>query len=264
MTSHLPETLRGRAALGPEIEPLLDADPHRPGSVDAVLLDRLIPLTPETHDALYAAPSRPNYVPGSRPELERYVRETLADIVHPVQAAIALTRFCALIPRRFPTVERSTETGFYGDFRSFLCGGTEEEVIKKGSPLAVERARVLCAMAQVAGLPARIVFLARTDPPARHAVAEIWLPDRWCAFDGFEGRFYVLPKRLYASVWDARQMPEVVDHHPDHGHRRYVDSAYFRTAAVAAYDIAAFASYDYSWDPISPDLAARLEQGWGA
>jgi hypothetical protein len=259
------ERAAGRAAFGPEIERLLAEDPHRSGSVDAVLLDQQQRLTFQSQAGLYAAPSdTPPYVPGTRPELEAWVRVVAGDALHPLQIGVALTRFCALVPTRFPTEERSTASGFYGDFSTYLCGGTEEEVIKKGSPLAAERARVLCAMAQVAGLPARIVFLARSAPAERHAVTEIFMQGRWSIFDGCSGRFYAWPKHGYASVWEVQRLPIMVDRAADHGRQRYVDSAYFHNAGIAAYDVGDFASYQYPWDPIPTSLAERLAGGLGA
>ncbi len=258
------ETQTGRHAVGPEIAALYTDDPHRPGSVDAALLDAMRPLTPHSQAALYQAPAGPPaYARGSRPELEAFVAAALDGAVHDMQIATALTRFCAAIPRRFPTPERPTAAGFYGDFSTFLCGGTEEELIKKGSPLAAERARVLCAMAQVAGLHARLVLLAREAPAERHAVTEIFVLGRWTVFDGFSGRFYTWPKHGYASAWEARRLPQLIDNHPDHGRQHYVDSAYYRHAGIVRYDIAEHMRYSYLWGPIPPALAARLREGLG-
>ena len=255
----------GRGAFGPELEALLGGDPHRPGSVDAMLLDRQVRVTTQNQSALYARPASVlDYRRGSRPELEAFVGAVTEGALHEVQIAVALARFCARIPRDFPLPDRSTASGFYGDFSAFLCGGTEEEVIKKGSPLAAERARVLCLMAQIAGLPARMVFLARDEPVERHTVVEIFLGNRWCVLDAFSGRFYAWPKHGYASAWDVRTLPQLVDNSPDRGRVRYVDAAYFRHVAIATYDLSGTASYSYPWDPIPADLAVRLSAGLGA
>lgn len=253
-----------RIALPPEIAALFDADPHRAGSVDAVLLDRQIPLTVQSQLSLAAWPGRPPYIQGSRPELEAFVRQALDGAMHDVQKIVALARFVARIPHQFPTVEHSTASGFYGDFSTLLLGGTEEEVIKKGSPLAAERARTLCAMAQVAGLPARVVFLARPDVRERHTVTEVFITGRWAVFDGFSNRYFAWPKHGYAGAWDVRQLPGIVDNQGDHGRSRYVDSAFYRYAGVAVYNIMDNASFAYPWDPTPPDLASRLRAGLGA
>lgn len=264
MSGTAPDHESGRAAFGPAIEATLAADPHRPGSVDAVLLDQQIALTPRNQPALYAPPaSTPAYPRGSRPELERWVDEAVTGLIHPVQKATALTRFCTRIPRQFPTPERSTASGVHDGFGAYLCGGAEEDVVKNGSPLAAERARVLCVMAQIAGLPARLVFLARPDNAERHTVTEIFL-DRWCVFDGFTGTFYPRPKSLFASAWDVQRQPAIVDSSAEHRRQRYADSAFFRCIGIAAYPVEGFTAYRYPRDPIPPDLAERLQQGLGA
>lgn len=229
------ETATGRDAFGPLIAAELARDPHRPDSVDAVLLDRQVRLTAWSHAALYAVPDDPpRYQPGSRPELERHLRDALGEAFHPVQIAAALTRFCARLSDRSDTDP--------------LFGGTEEQIIERGSSTAAERARLLGALAQAAGLHARVVFLMRTDPVERHAVTEILLPRQWCVFDGYSGRYFARLKSLYASAWDIQRRPELVDHHPDHGRQRYIDSAYYRHAGIAAYDIADQAKFEYPID----------------
>jgi hypothetical protein len=252
------------AAFGPEIEALYRADPHRPGSVDTILLDRMQPLTFESRQELYAPRAESsNYRAGTRPELERLVRAATSEAIHPVQVVTSLVRFCARIPRLFPTEQRPPSGGFWGDFSTYLCGGTEEEVIKKGSPLAAERARVLCVLTQVAGLPARIVFLARAEPAERHAVTEIFLQGRWSAFDGFGGGLHPWPKHGYPSVADIQRNPRMIDQAADHVHDRYTDSAYYRHAAIAEYDVMDWASYEYPWDVVHPEVATRLRAGLG-
>ena len=184
-----------RAAFGPEIEALFKTDAAAPGSVDADLPLRMLPLTHQTRAELYAPRADASrYRAGVRPELERFVREVTKDAIHPVQVVTALTRFCGRIPRLFPTEERSTASGWYGDFSGYLRGGAEEELIKKGCALSQERARVLCALAQVANLAgsstARRVreaaFLPVQAPTEAQLRAEVAAAER-AAADGAAG-----------------------------------------------------------------------------
>jgi hypothetical protein len=223
------------------------------------------PLMHQTRAELYAPRADASgYQAGTRPELERFAREVTRDAIHPVQIVSALTRFCGRIPRLFPSEERSTANGWYGDFTSYLRGGAEEELIKKGCALSIERARVLCALAQVAGLPARIVFLARTEPAERHTVTEVYLQGRWSVFDGFGGGLHPWPKHGFPSVADIQRVPRMIDQAADHSRDRYVDSAYYRNAAIVEYDVMDWASFEYPWEPVSAALAARLHAGLGA
>jgi hypothetical protein len=251
---------RGRHAFGPEAAALFDADPHRPGSVDAMLLDSQVPLTPDMRAGLSQAPAGPApYHEGSRPGLERIVRDVVGAAFHPVPKAVALARFCAGIQARYERGEERAER--------VLCGGAEEEIIASGLPLAADLARVLCALAQVSGMHARLVFLAREQPWERHTVTEICLgglAGDWCVFDGFSGRFYSRVKHGYASAWDLHTHPASVDLHPDHGRQPYVDGAFYAHAAIATYDLNDSARFAYPRDPVPDEMVARLRAGRGA
>lgn len=59
---------RGLGAFGPAYRTLFENDSHAPGSVDRVLLSRMVRLVPETRAFWYgSAPSSPVYRPGDRP-----------------------------------------------------------------------------------------------------------------------------------------------------------------------------------------------------
>src|SRR5947208_1914935 len=98
MASEITVSGRGRSAFGPDIAALLDTDPHRAGSVDAVLLDRPVAVTHDNRATTYApAVGRARFQPGSRPDLEAVLGTALDGAVHEVDKAIRLTRFCARI-----------------------------------------------------------------------------------------------------------------------------------------------------------------------
>ena len=239
----------------------IDADPHRQGSVDRALLTAAVPLTATSQATLYQSPAPPaDAVQRSRPELERLAAILAADTIHEFQRATALRRWVAAVPRTFPEGGRATRDGFWGDFGTFLCGGTEEEVIKKGSPLAAELGRVLVALAGLAGLSARLVFLFAAEPLVRHTVVEIFAAGRWSVFDPVSDRSYAWAKHGFASAWELRRLPQLLDGLQDHGRLPYVDSRFYQTAAIAPYDPwdPAFA---YPWDPLDAATAARLRAG---
>ena len=239
----------------------IERDPHRPGSVDRVLLESVRWLTLSTRDALYRPPQTPVQAePASRTWLQQIVADAAAGTVHEVQRATALRRWVAAIPRSFPEGGRSTRDGFWGDYSTFLCGGTEEEVIRKGSPLAAELCRVLVCLAQLTGLSARLVFLFADAPPLRHTVAEIFVAGQWAVFDPVSDRSFLWPKHGHASAWDVRQMPALVDGLQDHRRLPYVASRFYRTIGIATYDPAA-AGLNYQHDPLDRETAARLLAG---
>ncbi|MGH2601018.1 MAG: hypothetical protein ACRDJ9_16730, partial [Dehalococcoidia bacterium] len=98
-------------------------DPHRAGSVDHALLASQTLVTVANQADLYRAPagspSRPQH---PRPWLEAIVGDVIAGSVHDFQRATALRRWVAAVPHTFPEGGVSTRQGFWGDFRTYLCG----------------------------------------------------------------------------------------------------------------------------------------------
>lgn len=240
---------------------LIDTDPHVSGSVDALLLERQQWLTAATVAQLYSPPPPPaRPAEGSRPALEGIVRDCLAGTVHDFERAVALRRWVAAIPRRYPVGGRSTADGYWGDFAALPCGGTEEAVIERGSPLAAELSRVLVTQLRLAGLPARLVFLYDVTAAARHCVTEVYCGGRWSVLDPVSDRTFVWAKHGFASAWEIRQMPALVDGLQDSGPLRYVASSYYRVAAVAEYDPAA-PDWRYDEQIVDAATAERLRLG---
>lgn len=244
----------------PALSAAIAADAHRPGSVDRALLDGQVWLTAASQEALYRRPAARPATRVARPFLEHIVANLTRDAAHEFQRASALRRWVAAIPRTYPEGGRATRDGFWNDYQTYLCGGTEEEVIKKGSPLAAELSRVLVALAQTAGLPARLVFLYADAPPVRHTVAEIFLTGRWSVFDPVSDRCFAWSKHGYASAWEIRQQPWLLDRLQDHARLPYVASRFYMSAALADYD-PWDPAHQFPWDPIGAAMADRLLAG---
>jgi hypothetical protein len=240
----------------------IEEEVHRPGSVDRRLIDAQTLVTTENQAELYRPPGAPAGAQRwPRPWLDEIVAELTAGSVHAMQRAVALRGWVASVPRQFPEGGISSRDGYWGHgYRRFLSGGAEEEVIHKGSPLAIELCRVLVTMASLAGLPARIVLLYADQRPFRHAVVEIHLNGRWSVFDVISNRTFAWPKHGYASAWEIARMPALIDSLQDHHRLRYVDSRFYRTIAIAEYDPWDLA-HRYPWDPIDQTAAARLAAG---
>lgn len=244
---------------------LLHEQPYDAGSADQELLAAQTLLCRETREALYAPPpTPPSYVPGSRPELEGIVERIAGGQRESFAKVAALTRWCSRIPRNYPSAEASTAAGFYGDFSSFQWGGDEAAVIAKGSPWPQELARVLATLAQISGVPARLVFLyrdgSRDGPPEMHSVVEAWLPGDWTVFDPCANRFFPWPHHGYASALALQQQPRLVDQTPEHGHVRYVDSAFYGTLGIASYRIEDRDQYHYKQQPAHPHDLPQLRR----
>jgi hypothetical protein len=237
------------------------ADPHRPGSVDRALLDAQVFVSPANHGDLYAPPTpveRSGRV--GRTWLREIAEGLTRDAAHAFERATALRRWVASVPRAFPEGGRSTRDGFWGDFSTFLCGGTEEEVVRKGTPLAAELCRVLVLLAHLSGQSARVVFLYADAPPVRHTVVEIWVNGRWVVFDPVSDRSFAWPKHGYVGAWDIHQQPRLLDGLQDHARLPYVAGRFYRTVAIAPYG-PCDQSLRFPWDPLDAAARARLMAG---
>jgi len=229
-------------------------DLHAPGTVDSVLLDEMIKLVPETTDYLYSnyTPLTVKYRKGTRPYLEQVVKDAVGRTGTATKAK-GLMNFCHNIPSRFPTPEKSTNTGFWTTDTT-LFGGTEEELIKRGTEICTELSRVLCVLAQVAGMPARLMYL--FDMERRnwgHGVTEIYVrtSSNWAVFDATSNVCYPMPDDRLASAWDLRKHPKIVTAHPEYGRKPYVSPAFYKCSTVANYSVWDQGRYDYSWNPIN-------------
>lgn len=233
---------------------------YRSGSVDYVLFDEAYILSEDTRHTLYDKAMIPacRYQAGSRIHLEQLVDALTANKHGDYEKAIALLTFVRDIPVNYGNVD--------GDP---FHGGTEEEVIRKGSSMCNEQARVLCVLAQIAGIPARYVGHMTAfdfDNPksgSGHGVNELFIDGNWVYMD-IRGIVFNKKDHGLASTWDLITNPELID-------MQQADLAALRKSnytldnsrkyfgpnsihIIANYNVAEHYRYDYSWVYPSPSL----------
>lgn len=246
---------------------------YRPGSVDHAFFDQALILHDDTADYAYTAftPLDQPYVRGSRCFLEKIVAHVTAGLRTPAEQAIALNDWVRDLPLIYP---RSSWGGF-GEIGEPFHGGAEEEVIRKGSSMCNEMARVLGILAQIAGFPSRYVGHMTPidyDNPRSgtgHGVNEIFIDGQWAYFD-IRGRYFLKDDGSFASAWDLIQDPGLVDRQSEEvcSHRCSRSNhasfrAYYERPAVtiiANYLAADHARYDYSWVYPSPIRAMEARE----
>jgi transglutaminase-like putative cysteine protease len=220
---------RGRRQLPAPYRTMFDNDPHPIGSVDRCLWESMVRLCPATATALYEefTPTRSPYRAGTRPELERLVRALgLADRTDDERVA-AVVRFASgLAP---PTPETPERMRF---------GGSEEEIVTRGSQWCADVARVACGLCQVAGLPSRLVILEDTSRAySGHTIVETWRDGTWGAVDPVGNLVYRKEFHEPATTWELMSRPELLDaqpvQRPDAGAQR----GQFLWAAIANYPL---------------------------
>jgi len=161
--------------------------------IDRWQANRFIVYRAETADFLYKqyTPDRVEYKAGSLPSYERLVEEyTRGKSTQREKALALLTRAMA---ERFP---HPTMPPLGPPCRANR-GALDEDLLKSGCGFCNEQARVYARLCQVAGIPARMVYLFYADKRTGHTIAEIYVDGHWamadaswlCVFPGADGRW---------------------------------------------------------------------------
>jgi hypothetical protein len=236
---------------------MLERDAHAPGSIDRVLAERMVRVCAETVDRLYgpSASRAPACRTGSRPELERVLAGLGVREVGIEERIEAIARFTAGLAGRV-----ADET-----LEEMRLGGTEEQIIARGSDWCTDVARVACALMQVAGFAARIVNLADVSQAySGHVIVEVSRGEHWGAVDSSAGVVYRHADGRPASTWDLLRDAELVRAHESPS-AFYTRPAQFAAAAIAGYRIEDAPSYDYTVSGINDyyrSILAHATRGW--
>jgi hypothetical protein len=145
------------------------------------------------------------------------------------------------------------------------AGGTEEEIIERGSDWCTDVARAACALLQIAGIPSRIVYLFNLKQAySGHAVVEGYHSESWGAVDPGTGVVYLGPKGKPATVWDLMNHPDLIEAHSGPSAPcTTVDQ--FRGAGITNYYCWEHDSYDFIVSGLNWYYSKILEmsdQGW--
>jgi hypothetical protein len=214
-------------------------------------------LVDQTADVLYGPGpwDELDYEPSSRPMLEAVLSETLR--LDPA----APDRNKALAVMRFARDLRNTQP----EEGELLHGGSEEDVIRKGSAMCNEQSRVMIRLAQIAGLPARYVGHITGD----HGCAEIKVDGHWAYFD-IRGHHYDRDDGRLASIRDLKSDPGLIERlSPEAaediipGRTRAMTRKHTFPRAItviAPYRLADVSWRDYGWTFSTKNLRDRLAE----
>jgi transglutaminase-like putative cysteine protease len=247
----------GPSWFGPRYAEMMRHDPHAAGSIDRQLLATAVGLDARTAPALYRPTPRPvpRYRAGSRPRLEAIARSVVATAAGDEARVRAIARFTAALGERAPA-----------SLEELRFGGTEEAIVARGSDWCTDVARVAAALAQVAGIPARLVQLADTERPyCGHTVIEAFRRGRWGCVDALTGVVYLDDRGRPASTWDLVRHPRWVARHGRAGRSTYSRVGQFRRCAIAHYRLLPAGAPNYRTSRINSYYRSILrmsEQGW--
>lgn len=247
----------GIGQFGGAYETMLDNDTHAPDSVDRVLMRDMVKLCRDTAQHLYTeySPTRVTSRQGTRPELERHLRQVLAGARNKEDKIEGIAAFCARLG------ERAID-----DIDAMRIGGTEEEIIERGSDWCTDVARVACALCQVAGLPSRLVYLFDPDKAySGHAITEVHRRGAWGAIDAITNVVYRHRSGAAATTWELMSCPDLVRAHYRGPSTLYTTPDQFKGAGIVNYFVWERERYDYTVSSVNEYYRSILQmslRGW--
>lgn len=217
---------------------MLENDTHALGSVDRVLAENMVRLCAETVEFLYIgySPALATYEKGARPKLECFAADAGACHGTRKERIGRIAKFCHDLGARAPD-----------ELDKMLFGGTEEEIIARGSDWCTDVARVACALSQVSGVPARLVWLFNLSQAySGHAIIEAFIEGVWGAVDPLNDILYRHADGRMATTWDLMHDEQLVLRSWKDSSSFYAESRQFGGAAVCNYPISCVSSFDYT------------------
>ena len=216
----------GTGAFGAAYQFMLENDTHAPGSVDRKLARSMVRLCTETAYELCSdfTSTEIAYSRGTRPKLESILAEILPEKAYAEETVSAIAAFTHNLGER---AER--------DLRKMQVGGTEEEIIARGSDWCTDVARVACVLLQISGIPCRIVNLFDLDQAySGHVIVEACRTGVWGAADSSAGVVYRKSDTMPVTVWELMNNPSLLEAYSVKA-AGYARAGQFRAAGIANY-----------------------------
>ena len=249
--------LTGPQAFGRAYRIMLDNDPHAPASADRAIVASMIRLCDETAGYLYDGYTSRSiaYVAGARPGLERFFAQAGSPAGGSERRVAAIAELTRRLADRSPA----------GGLAAMRFGGTEEQIIERGSDWCADVARVGCALYQVAGFPCRMVYLFDLQAAySGHVIAEVHRSGKWGAVDSRSGVVYRTDGGAPASTWELMNDAGLVERHAG-PEAWYTNPEQFTAAGIANYHVRDAARYDYPVTGVNDYTYAVLsmaDRGW--
>jgi|Deesub1362A_J573_1020465.scaffolds.fasta_scaffold00072_22 hypothetical protein len=252
---------KGLGIFGPAYKIMLENDPHAIDSIDRILMENMILLCQETANYLYNeyTPTQVFYKKGERPELEQCVERIISGCNSEEMRIERIIRFTSGLGENVSN-----------DMETILIGGTEEEIIKRGSDWCTDVARTACSLIQIAGFPARMVYLADTEKAySGHTIIEVYRNNVWGAVDPLTNVVYRYPEGKPISTWELMNNPDPIEMHSKDDLTPYTRVEQFRSAAISNYFVWLWREYsrkyNYKTSKINNyyrSILEMAEKGW--
>lgn len=150
-----------------------------------------------------------NYQKGMRPILESYIDNTISPNLSDKEKVIKLSQSIDNLPN------------IYGETPYFLYGESDEETLLKGGGHCSCKARLLTALCQVLGVPARPILMWTWESEDRpneqlggHTVTEVYLNGKWSFFDPQTHLYVTDQNGELFSIKELRSNPKLLTEMP--------------------------------------------------
>ncbi len=195
---------------------MLRNDLHHPRSVDHRFLREMILLEEDSREFLYqTVPTLPAGIRDHElfPTAQQYWGQSQRESAEKLLKSLSSMAEAYAVP-----------------FENMEFGGTEEEILQRGSDWCADLARVGLVLLNCLGIPARILHLANVERPYwGHVVVEAFCDGSWAVCDFVQG--YFLPH----SAWELLQRPALL--------KKYGEDYAAQYTSIAVND----------YDPMDPD-----------
>ena len=229
------KTKMGYGVFGKAYEYMFKNDLHHEGSVDHIILKNMILLDEESKSFLYKAPQSVS---------KNISNHALYEIAHKLKGDNHLESIDRTIEFVIEIVKKCDTP-----FKEMVFGGTELEIIKRGSDWCTDISRVGAALIQCLGMPSRIAILVNPFQAYHgHQVVEIYLEGTYMMCDFLYGVIARLDQNY--SVYDLLSKPKLVhkiysSKINDSKQLDYITSLYI-LAAISEYEISKKHDYQTS------------------
>lgn len=245
---------RGINQFGAAYAFMLSNDPHAEGSVDRLLMRRMIRLCEETKDYLYGGytPRDVSYRKHARPSLEAVVDGLFERSFTDEEKISAIAAYCAGLCDKMAD----------DDMDHMVFGGTEEQIIARGTDWCTDLARVGCALCQVAGYPCRIVeTFDLSHAYSGHVVTEVWRGGAWGVVDPTKGIVCRVSGGRPASAWEIMRHIGPLTGLTRRGCAVEIDLRQFGSVAVVNYPVGVPGEYDETPSSVNDYYRKILKTG---
>lgn len=188
----------GYGVFGKAYEVMYAHDLHNPASIDHELMKNMILLDDQSAAILYSRVVRHNY--GGH-ELYQFAQQFKASIEK--ETIQNVLRYTQEIAAAFDT-----------DFDDMLFGGTEKQILDRGTDWCSDMARVGAVLLQCLGIPCRMLYLANPGKAYNgHVVNEAFYEGRYGVVDFIYG--YQFYDRTPKSAFEIQRNPEILAAYPE-------------------------------------------------